>query len=257
MITFALYMTFKTIYLSQTDSTNRWAKEHGGDGDDLLVWTDFQTAGRGCGTNTWESAPGQNLLFSALLHPKGVAAADQFILSMANALALKAAADSLTDGITVKWPNDIYWHDRKLAGTLIETTLSGNAVKTCIIGTGLNVNQATFHSDAPNPVSLRQILGHETDRAQLLNSIVCHLTDYMHMVERQEWAAIRQQYRDALYRKDGRKHPFCLPGGEQIDCELSTVGDDGTLVLIHNGQQRCFGFKEVQFLLPRQMHAPD
>lgn len=244
-------MSFKSIFLSETDSTNRWLKEHGGD-EDLLVWTDFQTAGRGCGSNHWESQQGQNLLFSALLHPRGVEAHAQFILSMANAMALKAALDELTDGIEVKWPNDIYWHDRKLAGTLIETTLSSNHVKTCILGTGLNVNQSAFHSDAPNPVSLCQILGHNTDREALLQRIAHHLSIYMELVEQRRWDDIRVRYRQALYRRDGQPHWFRLPDGSRLLAKLKGVEDGGSLLLVPQDSEHKelrFGFKEIQFII--------
>lgn len=244
-------MSFKSIFLSETDSTNRWLKEHGGE-EDLLVWTDFQTAGRGCGSNHWESQQGRNLLFSVLLHPRGVEAHAQFILSMANAMALKAALDELTDGIEVKWPNDIYWHDRKLAGTLIETTLSSNHVKTCILGTGLNVNQSVFHSDAPNPVALCQILGHNTDREALLERIAHHLGEYMELVEQRRWDDIRARYRQALYRRDGQPHWFRQPDGSRLLAKLKGVEDGGSLLLVPQDSEHKelrFGFKEIQFII--------
>ena len=155
----------KTIHVKETDSTNNWLKSYQSEaGEDMtVVTTDYQSAGRGCGSNQWESEAGKNLMFSILLHPK-VSAKDQFILSMANALALKDVLDSYTDSIKIKWPNDIYWNDKKIGGTLIETSLQGAEIKDFIIGTGINVNQQEFHSDAPNPVSLIQIIGCETNR---------------------------------------------------------------------------------------------
>lgn len=77
---------------------------------------------------------------------------------------MKDALDSYTDGITLKWPNDVYWYDKKISGTLIETAIDSKGIKRCIFGIGIDVNQTEFHSDAPNPVSLAQILGHEVDR---------------------------------------------------------------------------------------------
>jgi BirA family biotin operon repressor/biotin-[acetyl-CoA-carboxylase] ligase len=242
-------MAFKVIHLEETDSTNRWLKANGSNSD-MVVWTDYQSAGRGCGSNTWESERGKNLLFSVLVHPHRLEAASQFVISMANALALKAALDEYTEGIMVKWPNDIYWHDRKLAGTLIETTLGDGHVKTCILGTGVNINQHMFRSDAPNPVSLSQIVGHEIDREELLASIITHLEYYLDQVEQRRWELIRTRYKAHLWRKDGRPHLFQLPDGHEITCQLMTVDDDGTLVLEdEQAQQRRFGFKEVQFVL--------
>lgn len=241
------------IRLDSTDSTNRYLRELPGS-DDLLVCTDYQTAGRGCGTNSWESERASNLLFSVRLHLKGIGARDQFIISMANALALQQTLSEYATDVRVKWPNDIYWHDFKIAGTLIETSVSEGMVRRCIIGTGLNVNQAAFSSDAPNPVSLCQAVGSAVDREQLLGRIVDWLEHYMQLVAEGQWASVRSSYRQQLWRKDGLCHLFRTADGELFEALLSDVADDGTLVLLqpHAGSaatERRFGFKEVQFVL--------
>lgn len=246
-------MGLRIIRLGETDSTNRYLRELQGS-DDVCVSTDYQTAGRGCGTNTWESERARNLLFSVRLHPRGVDARHQFVISMANALALKRALDAYVADIQVKWPNDIYWHGRKMAGTLIETSVSEGMVRRCIIGTGLNVNQLTFRSDAPNPVSLCHAAGAAVDREQLLQGIVGWLEHYMQLVDDGQWAAIGTSYREQLWRRDGRCHPFRTADGELFEALLTDVADDGTLVLLqpHAGRpatERRFGFKEVQFVL--------
>jgi len=241
-------MRFEVIHIAETDSTNRYLRELKAAGD-VVVWTDYQTAGRGCGTNTWESERGRNLLFSVLIHPEGVRAADQFILSMANALALRDALAALTDGIRIKWPNDIYWHDRKLCGTLIECSLSGPFVKDCIIGTGINVNQQQFLSDAPNPVSLRQILGHDVDAAQLLAQVTDNFSRYMEDVRQGQWERVRTLYRRHLYRLH-EVHRFRFTDGSEAHCQLLNVSDDGHLLLLRpGGQVSAMAFKEVQFII--------
>ena len=155
------------VRLDAVDSTNSFLRTYTPADDEpmTVVVADYQTAGRGLGTNTWESEAGKNLLFSVLVHPTMLPVRSQFLLSEAGALALKEAlTDYVKDDIRLKWPNDIYWKDKKLSGTLIETKLAGGRIKDCIFGVGLNVNQEAFHSDAPNPVSLCQILGHEVDK---------------------------------------------------------------------------------------------
>ena len=132
----------------------------------VVAVAEYQTAGRGQAGNSWESERGKNLLFSILTSPQNIAVADQYVLSMAGALALKAALDQYTDHITLKWPNDIYWRDRKISGTLIETTVKGKRIDRCVYGIGLNVNQRVFRSNAPNPVSLYNIIG-EIGRAHV------------------------------------------------------------------------------------------
>ena len=145
-------MNIHHIRLEEVDSTNNYLQGYRpSPGEDVtIVWTEVQTAGRGCDTNSWECEPYANLAFSVLFHPKRIPAASQFIISMANALALRDALSAYVEGITVKWPNDIYWKDYKMAGTLIEPSLQQGHVGRCIIGTGINVNQKQFLSDAPS-----------------------------------------------------------------------------------------------------------
>ena len=153
-------MDWKIIHIDETDSTNHWLKSHqliANSPEPTAIWADYQTAGRGCGTNTWESERGKNLLFSMLIHPENLPANKQFQISMAISLAIVDALGQLVGDLSIKWPNDIYWRNGKIGGILIENTLKGNLIKESIIGVGLNVNQREFHSDAPNPVSLWQI----------------------------------------------------------------------------------------------------
>lgn len=246
-------MTFDITHIEETESTNRWLREHASKHaeavvQDQLVWADYQTAGRGCGTNTWESERGKNLLFSLLIHPHELKANAQFRISMAISIAIVNALTSYVSSLTshpsplsIKWPNDIYWHDGKLCGILIENSLSGGFVRESIIGVGLNVNQTQFLSDAPNPVSLRQITGHEHDCKSLLLSVVEHFTLNINA----------EDYCALLYRRHGF-HPYRDAAGD-FEAELITVEDDGHLLLRDSkGQQRRYAFKEVQFTINKQ-----
>ena len=239
-------MYFEVRHIDETDSTNRWLKTEGGEWKENTVKcivAEYQTAGKGCGTNSWESERGKNLLLSMLIHPNKVAAADQFILSMVNALALKRTLDNYVSDITIKWPNDIYWRDKKICGTLIETTLQGSLIKDCIIGTGMNINQQVFKSDAPNPVSLYQLLGHEVNREEVLQQL---LDNFGALLD--EWDAdhIRASYRQQLYRREGL-HPYRDADGT-FEATLMTVEDDGHLLLKGTeGRVRRYAFKEVSF----------
>lgn len=239
----------KTIHIKETESTNDWLKSYRPEeGEEMtVVTTDYQSAGRGCGSNQWESEAGKNLMFSILLHPQ-VSAKDQFILSMANALALKDVLDSYTDGIRIKWPNDIYWNDKKIGGTLIETSLQGKEIKDCIIGTGINVNQQVFVSDASNPVSLLQITGKETDRQEMLEQIVARWLYYYNKVEKGDLHSIRSDYRSALYRR-GEIHDYRFPDGSMERMTLVDVTDDGHLLLLCGRELLSFAFKEIQFVI--------
>ena len=232
-------MEFTIIHIAETESTNDYLRRHRSDAD-VAVWADFQTAGRGCGTNTWESEPGQNLLCSLLIHPHEVRAAEQFTISMAMSMAIvDALSVYVGEGLSIKWPNDIYWHDRKLCGILIECQLSGQLIRDCIIGVGLNVNQRQFRSDAPNPVSLRQIIGHDLDRETVLQRILGAFT---------LTGVDAARYRSLLYRREGL-HAYRDKAGE-FKATLLTVEPDGHLVLHDElGTTRRYAFKEVQYII--------
>ena len=249
-------MKTHTIYIKEVDSTNDFLHRYTPSSEEQMTvaWTDFQTSGRGCDTNTWESEAGKNLTFSVLLHPVSVPVANQFILSMANALALRDMLQTFVGEITIKWPNDIYWRDRKLCGTLIEPSLRGGLIKDCVIGTGINVNQTVFVGDAPNPVSLAMILGHEMDREQVLGQVTEALSWYMDQVaDVTTWPLLRRRYKDSLYRGVG-EHPFRSDADGLFMASIVDVEDDGHLVLrcrVADGQyeRRRYLFKEVSFVL--------
>lgn len=229
------------IHIDETDSTNQWLKEHINDFEQpTVVLTEYQTAGRGCGTNKWESERGKNLLFSILIHPYGVRAHRQFRFSMAISLAICKALGQHIGDLSIKWPNDIYWRNGKIAGILIENTLVGKSVKDCIIGIGLNVNQREFHSNAPNPVSMWQICEEETDRESILNDILRYFKENMGKYNKEEYLSM-------LYRRKGY-FPYADKDGAFM-AEIVDVEDDGHLVLNDdNGQQRRYAFKEIRFI---------
>ena len=249
-------MDFRVVHIEETDSTNRWLKHRDGsfvrsDAVDLtkepslcyVVVADYQTAGKGCGTNSWESERGKNLTFSMLIHPDGMPANHQFRITEIISVALcEVLQPYIYNKVEIKWPNDIYVDDQKICGILIENRLQGQAIKDCIIGIGLNVNQAVFRSDAPNPVSLCQLLGHEVDRAQLLKAF---LQQFDEMRQRETVGA---DYRDRLYRREGW-HTYEDAQG-RFEARLTGVSEDGHLLLEdRQGRLRTYAFKEVQFIV--------
>jgi BirA family biotin operon repressor/biotin-[acetyl-CoA-carboxylase] ligase len=232
-------MEFEVIHIEETDSTNRWLKEHG-EGN-MVVVADYQTAGRGCGTNQWESERGKNLLFSVLLHPVDIPARDQFRISMAVSVALCEMLSQYADGFSIKWPNDIYWNDRKICGILIENQLQGSYMRDSIIGIGLNVNQREFLSDAPNPVSLCQIVGHELGSDDLLHDFLRRLECVL------QRNTLYTDYEDRLYRR--RKLEEYADRTGVFRASLQGVAPDGRLMLRDDGgRNRLYAFKEVQFI---------
>ena len=241
------------IKVSQTASTNTYlsrlaATLPGG----TVIYTPCQTAGRGQKGNSWESEDGKNLTFSLLLKRPPVKARDQFYLSEASALAVVEALTALAgDGFTVKWPNDVYWQDKKICGMLLENSLDGSDIATCIVGIGLNVNQERFVSDAPNPVSLLNITGHEHDLESLLKRVCSRIEQLVNTLDdataREQ---LHRQYMAALYRNDGQQHLWEDAAGHRFMASVAGIAPDGTLTLQHeDGTRHDYLFKEVKHII--------
>lgn len=213
-----------------------------------VVTAEHQTAGRGQGSNTWESEPGKNLTFSIKMYPERLPASRQFVMLEAMALAIRDALSTYTGEITVKWPNDVYWRDCKISGTLSECTVSGKFISDCISGTGININQQRFLSDAPSPISLHNIIGHDVNREEVLDAFIDHAEKYLEMVNRGQYEEIDRQYADALYRREG---VFTYQDAEGLfEAELERIEPDGHLVLRRtDGSISKYAFKEVKFVL--------
>lgn len=242
-------------------STNTYLRElNGGDPayDYEVAVADFQTAGRGQKGNTWESEQGKNLLFSILAHPKGIKVQEQFYISEAIALAVSdaviaAAGPEYAAGFSVKWSNDIYYKDCKMAGILIENTLQGSSILDTVVGVGLDVNQEVFVSDAPNPISLKNITGRDYDRDALLDDIIARFIGYMELYTPSQRAGVDELYRSRLYRRQGY-YKFRDENGVFEAC-IEGIRPDGCLMLqTRSGEHRTYEFKQVQFVLDLKNH---
>ena len=241
------------IKVNQTASTNTYlsrlaATLPGG----TVIYTPCQTDGRGQKGNRWESEEGKNLACSMLLKRLPVEARDQFCLSEAAALAVADALAAVAgDGFAVKWPNDVYWHDSKICGILIENSLDGSNIARSIIGIGLNVNQERFVGDAPNPVSLLNITGREHDIEALMRQICSGMEEQVVALENDEARAdLHRRYMASLYRNDGKRHPFEDAGGNRFMASVTGIAPDGTLTLCHeDGTCHNYLFKEVKHII--------
>ena len=240
------------IHLTETDSTNRYARELPTPCGLTLITTDHQTAGRGQRSNSWESERGKNLLFTLTLPPCDIAASEQFVLCEIISVAICKVLSTYTPDIRIKWPNDIYYRDHKLCGILIEHDIEGSCLARSIIGIGLNVNQAHFTSDAPNPISLCQILGHEVSRQALLTQFCDAFTalyQAMPTAHSAPWRdALHRRYTALLYRL-GTPAPYRDAQGT-FSATLRHVDLDGRLHLEDKqGTLRSYLFKEVEYII--------
>ncbi len=238
------------IRLNETDSTNEYLRrmlQTHSLPEWTVVTTEFQTAGKGQKGASWESARGENIMMSYLLRPHFLPVQRQFLLSETGALAITKALNEYTEDIRIKWPNDIYWRDLKICGTLLETEWQGNKIETCISGNGINVNQTEFLSDAPNPVSLRQITGQTVDREEVLHNILRYTMQYYEDLKEGKEDEIMTAYHQQLYRNEGF-HPYEDANG-CFEAEIVAVAPSGQLTLRDTeGNERPYWFKEVKYL---------
>ena len=165
------------LHFDELESTNVFLYDKMAEKTDIsgmVVVASHQTAGRGMGKNRWESEAGKNLLFSMALNVNFLAAENQFKISQAVSVAMAETLGQIIDKqqLFIKWPNDIYFGDKKLAGMLIQNTIEGRMMGISIIGIGLNVNQIEFSKDIPNPISLKMISGKSTEMEHLLNLLI-------------------------------------------------------------------------------------
>jgi len=239
----------KYIFVRNTESTNTIAAgliKSESIPEGTIIHTDFQTAGRGQKGNQWESEEGMNLLFSIVLYPIMISPEDQFIISMIISLGI---CDFLKIHIPVskiKWPNDIYAGDDKIAGILIENSITGNVISYSVAGIGLNINQTVFPGYIPNPVSLKILTGKEHDILTCLKQLAGFLDRRFKQIISGNHSEIRNEYISSLYRLY-EWHEFSTMDGK-FSGRIIAVDDSGRLMAEdQNGEIRRFYFKEIDF----------
>ena len=212
-----------------------------------IISTKQQSAGRGHGANKWESKPGKNLTISIILYPVFLKADEQFLLSMAISLGIKDFLELFVENISIKWPNDIYVSDDKIAGILIENSISGNNFDYCIAGIGININQKKFNEDVSNPISLVQITGRKHSLDDSLN-LLCRQLDfrYNQLKEAKNRQSIKANYLNNLYHY--QEFVQFKQKNKKFTAKITGIDSSGRIIIRHkNGKTEKFGFHEVSF----------
>jgi BirA family transcriptional regulator, biotin operon repressor / biotin---[acetyl-CoA-carboxylase] ligase len=239
------------IFLTEVESTNNYANhlvlskaaEHG-----TVVLAQHQKMGKGQQGNSWESEFGKNLLMSIILFPDFLPATKQFYLSKIASLALANFVKSEKAEVSIKWPNDIYVGNSKLAGILIENSIKANHLDSSIIGIGLNLNQERFVSDAPNPVSLKQITGKDYKIEDVALKIWELLSFWFENLQSRSFSEIDLIYFNQLFRAN--EWALFAKQGIQFEARITEIGDFGQLILEkRNGVSSEYMFKEVEFVI--------
>jgi BirA family biotin operon repressor/biotin-[acetyl-CoA-carboxylase] ligase len=237
------------IFIKNLPSTNTYAadilKEKKVQ-EGTIIQTNFQMAGRGQMGNRWESKDGKNLLISIILFPEKINPADQFIISMAVSLGICDFLRNYIPVCSIKWPNDIYVGNDKIAGILIENSIMGEQIENSIVGIGLNINQDVFISDAPNPVSLKMITGSGLNLTECLIQLASDLDKRYKQLLSEQFDIIRSEYVSKLYLLN-EWSSFLGPDG-LFEGRILTVRDNGRLVIEKRDRKVCeFSFKEIEF----------
>ncbi|MBA4321927.1 MAG: biotin--[acetyl-CoA-carboxylase] ligase [Odoribacter sp.] len=240
----------KYIYRENLSSTNSHAAtllKNRPVQEGAIIYTNYQTAGRGQAENIWESEKGKNLLISIILYPFMIKPADQFIISEIISLGICDYLRQFTANVSIKWPNDIYVNNDKIAGILIEASIIRNEIENIIAGIGLNINQKIFKSDAPNPVSLTMITGKIYDTDECLKNLASHLDRRYKQLLHEKRSEINSDYLSNLYRF-GQWSDYRDSNG-LFEGRVISVTTGGRLQIEdRRGRIYEYGFKEVNFL---------
>lgn len=213
-----------------------------------VVRTYSQLAGRGQMGSRWSSEDHKNLLVSFAFYPTFVVPRNLFLLNKTYALGVFDFMQSLLGkDIRIKWPNDIYWKNKKMGGILVENTITSSIVTNSIMGIGLNVNQLEFPAGLPNPVSIAQVMPGLHNLEHMFNGLANSIENRYLQLRRGEKTTIDEEYRKSLFRceewafyedKKG-KFPGCIKG----------VDNQGLLrIEDEDGEIRLYDLKEIRYL---------
>lgn len=241
-------------HIEKTDSTNLLLKkiiDYKAQNNSQLpelftIFADEQTSGRGLATNKWESEAGQNLLCSIYFRPP-ISPDRQFAFNQSFTLAVFKTVSQFVNNVKIKWPNDIYVNDRKIAGILIEHQIIGENIAHTVAGVGINVNQELFSENLPNPTSLKLITGKNHKIPDILDNLLKNCKFSYDKLISGKFDELNSEYAQYLYRinkiSDYKIH------GEIIAAKITGVNNYGQLLLEKtNGEFIACNLKEIVFL---------
>lgn len=240
----------RKVYFEKLSSTNTHAAAMLRKGrvlEGTIVYTGFQTAGKGQAGNRWESEKDKNLLLSVILYPTTIRADRQFLISKVISLGVSDFLRTYVYDVTIKWPNDIYVKNEKIAGILIENSIIRNEIDHSIAGIGININQQHFPRHLPNPTSLKILTGKDYDLEQCLNELAAKLDARYKLLLYNRIGRIEEDYKNSLYRF-GQFTEFSDNRGV-FEGKIISVTETGRIQIEdRRGRIYEYGFNEVDFL---------
>ena len=236
------------IELESVDSTNNYAMARIHEGlalDGMVYLARHQWAGKGQRGKTWVSEPGQNLMMSLVIKPSPLKLTQQFLFSAAIALAILDLAKGFQNkNWKIKWPNDIYWSDRKAGGLLIESVVTGQTWDWAVIGIGMNLNQTSFPVEIPNAISLNQITGFQYEPVAIARELVPGIREQISILQKTPDQILRR-LNDSLYKKD---QVIALKKNDELIVSVLKAVDSNGLLITEDG---TFKSGEVEWIVGR------
>jgi len=248
-----LHIVFHPIFLDKTHSTNDYAIDLLAKSNPIegtVISTHNQTKGRGQIGRSWFSGSNNNLSCSVILKPTFLQTKDTFYLSMMLGLAVRDTIEHFVSNqsICIKWPNDIYVNDEKIAGLLIQSNMQGKSISSCILGIGLNVNQEIFPSDLPNPISITQITKQKCNLVEVEKALLSNIGKYYTHLCNGDLLLIKTAYLKSLYKR-GEMAEFMKPDNSIFTGEIIGVDESGKLVVKEGLKLHKFNLHEIRLLL--------
>jgi BirA family biotin operon repressor/biotin-[acetyl-CoA-carboxylase] ligase len=222
-------------HFAEIDSTNEFLRTHAAEfPEGTTVAADSQTEGRGRFQRDWFSPSGVNVYLSILLKPAVSPLLAPQLSLVAAAAVMRALHAHGCEEARVKWPNDILWRGKKLAGILCEMDAEADVIHAVIIGIGVNVNLTAFPQDLQQTAtSVREALGRPVSVPALAAEILNRLDE-----EYADWARVGlSAIADFLNRHSmlsGREVAIAL-SGEAVSGQVERITDTGVLRLIQAG----------------------
>ena len=238
------------IRLEKVDSTNRYASDLLAGSVPLegtVVSTQNQFEGKGQLNNSWLSEAGMNITLSVILYPTFLLPIEQFALNQAMSLAVcETIRHYLPADVTIKWSNDIYVADKKIAGLLIQNTISSAKIISSIIGIGINVNQTMFAAILPNPTSLRLEMNRVFEIEEVMRLLFEKIDLFYNQLRSRNFSFLQKNYLQRLYRLQ-KVSLFKNSKGERFEGKIINVSPIGRLMIQTDTGVEEFGFKEISF----------
>jgi BirA family biotin operon repressor/biotin-[acetyl-CoA-carboxylase] ligase len=216
------------------------------------VFSHEQTAGKGQRGKEWVSKARGNIALSILLKPAALPISDQFRLSVCTAVAVRNFFSKYAGSETViKWPNDLYWKDRKAGGILIENVIKAHSAgpaswEWAVIGIGININQSHFPPALTNPVSLKQITGKTFEVVPLARELASIILQSVELLYSGGYATLLNEYLSHFYKKG---EVVRLKNGTRVfEATIKGITPDGKLIVSHTTEEE-FAVGEVEWQL--------